>query len=85
MSQTENCVIDFFADGIEQSHVAVDVLCHAMGLHYLYTGTSIEVVDVVQIIVGNDVVGIKYQGYVIIITESAIAAFKAFDLVLFSK
>ncbi len=59
VAETEDGVVDFFADGIEQRHVVVNVLGYAVGLHNLHGGIgTVEVVDVVQVVEGDDVVGI---------------------------
>lgn len=69
MPQAEYGIVYLFTDGIEQGHVAVDVLCDAVGLDNLDTGTGEEVVDVLQVIIGDDVIGVQHQCDVIIIAD----------------
>ena len=60
MPQTENGIVDFLTDGIEQGHVIVQVLGTPVGLHNLDFRIGEEVVNVTQIIVRDDIVRIEH-------------------------
>ena len=85
MPQTENGIVDFLTDGIEQGHVIVQVLGTPVGLHNLDFRIGEEVVNITQIIVRDDIVRIEHQSDVIVIADGSHGGIQRFGLGAFLK
>lgn len=68
MSQTKYCIVNLLTDGIEQRHVIIHILSYTMRLYCFYIRVSKQIINVAQIITGNNIVCIKNQCNVKIIT-----------------